>query len=56
MTEPPVETPEGSGKGKDNDQGSLGLIHSHITALKALIQEHNTGGGTPIQPIRLDFD
>ena len=56
MTEPPIETPEGINKSKDDNQCSLDLIHSHIAALKTLIREHNIGGGTPIQPIRLDFD
>lgn len=31
-------------------------IQSQITALKVLIKEHNTSGGTPIKPIRLDFE
>jgi hypothetical protein len=57
MTGPTPITPEGSERNNDNNShNNIELIQNHITTLKALIQEYNTGGNTPIKPIQLDFD
>ena len=57
MTEPILETPEGSGRNNDNSHNtSIEQIQNQITTLRALIREHNSRGGTPIKPIQLDFD
>lgn len=58
MTGPTPTTPEGSGRNPDNNtpNGSMEQIQNHITTLKALIQQYNTTGETPIKPIQLDFE
>ena len=58
MTGPTPTTPEGSGRNPDNNahNSSIEQIQNHITTLKALIQQYNTSGETPIKPIQLDFE
>ena len=58
MTGPTPVTPEGSERNQDNNahNNSIEQIQNHITTLKALIQQYNTTGETPIKPIQLDFE
>ena len=58
MTGPTPTTPEGSGRNPDNNthNGSMEQIQNHIVTLKALIQQYNTTGETPIEPIQFDFE
>jgi hypothetical protein len=58
MTGPTPATPEGSGSRPDNNTqaSSMEQIQNHIATLKALIQQYNTSGETPIEPIHLDFE
>lgn len=56
MTGPTPTTPEGSGKDPDVNTNNIEQIQNQLTALKALIQQYNATGETPIKPIQLDFE
>ena len=58
MTGPTPATPEGSGSRPDNNTQACSMeqIQNHIATLKALIQQYNVSGETPIDPIQLDFE